>query len=110
MVKENIMAKSKQEKLEEFFEEDFLAEEEVVEIVEKPKKKSEPVRMKATVVRAYMFSLPDLTSRSVAAISFGNIVTLEEPEDFSEDFFKVRVARAEGPVEGFVLKNKVKRL
>jgi hypothetical protein len=108
------MAKDKREKLEGFFdEEEFLAGEEVVEvpeIVEKPKKKAKPVRMKATVVRAYMFSRPDVTSRSVAAISFGNIVTLEEPEDFSEDFFKVRVSRAEGPVEGFVLKNKVKRL
>lgn len=108
------MAKGKTEKLNGFFEEEyFLAEEkpvEVPEVVEKPKKKSKPVRMKATVVRAYMFSRPDVTSRSVAAISFGNIVTLEEPEDFSEDFFKVRVPRTDGPVDGFVLKNKVKRL
>ena len=96
-------------KKEQFVDEDeFLEEfEEPVE-EEKEQKEEELGRLKVTSNRAYIFSRPDLTSRSVAAISFGNLLMLLGEAE--EDFFKVRAPFRGESVIGFIRKTKVKRI
>jgi len=99
--------------LEEFDSEPKPEAEEVV-IEEKPVKKSKPkkenVRMKIAVIRAFVFSKPNVHSRSVAALSHGNLVQLLEEGDVEDEFHKIRVPRGENSIEGYVLKTKLKKV
>lgn len=104
------MAKKK----EKFANEDFFDKEEIMEEAkesaekETEQKHEELGRLKVTSNRAYIFSRPDLTSRSVAAVNFGNLLMLLGESE--EDFFKVRVPFSGESVVGFIRKTKVKRI
>jgi hypothetical protein len=93
--------------------EDFeepIGTEEDLEKETKPKPKKFG-RVKVNVVRAYLYVHADPLSRTIEALSFGNLLLLLEAPDYSTKFFKVKVPRRDGKsLEGFVLKTKTKKV
>lgn len=97
----------------EVFGELMAAGDALIELREEPKEDPRPEdlgRLKVKVVRAYLYVRSDPLSRSIAALSFGNLLRILEPEDYSDKFFKVELPRVGKSLEGFVLKTKVQRI
>lgn len=118
MAKKKVKATKVIPEVEEVLFEDFPIEEQgellaAGDALEELKEQEKPTdfgRVKVSVVRAFIYKLPDPLSRSIAPVSFGNLLTLLEERDYSEKFFKVRVPRSGESIDGFVLKTKVKRI
>jgi len=107
--KENFVNEFEEEDLEEFGE--LMAAGDALEELESKAVKAQDFgRVKVNVVRAYLYVREDPLSRTTAALSFGNLMTLVESPDYSNKFFKVEVPRTGQPLEGFVLKTKVKKI
>jgi len=107
--KENFVNEFEEEEREEFGE--LLSAGDALEELESNAVEAQDFgRVKVSVVRAYLYIREDPLSRTTAALSFGNLLTLVASPDYSNKFFKVKVPRTGKALEGFVLKTKVKKI